>query len=591
MKAQNFERLITDFGKHVGADCPLPEYPRPQMVRDSYVNLNGTWQYAIVRKGTEPKRFDGTILVPFSPESILSGVERTVTPEDELHYARTFVLDASFLREKTLLHFGAVDYRAEVFVNDVCVGTHKGGYDPFCFDVTEVIRAGENKIYVKVTDPSDTGPQSRGKQKIKRGGIFYTPQSGIWQTVWMESVPADYIRSIRFTPDIDTQTLSVEIEGGTGDGSYAVTYKGIDVVKGEIADGKAVVPMQGAKLWSPETPELYDIELRSGKDVVRSYFGMRKFSTGKDADGIMRLMLNNKPYFHNGLLDQGYWSDGLYTPPSDEAMIFDIATAKKMGFNMLRKHIKIEPLRWYYHCDRLGMLVWQDMVNGGGKANTPLNGICGFLGITPKDSNYRLCGRTDEEGRKEYYIDTERTVKTLYNSVSVCLWVPFNESWGQFDALKATEFVRRLDPTRPIDHASGWHDQGGGDFVSLHIYFRKVFLPKPDPRVYVLSEFGGYSVKVEGHVFNKDKSFGYRKYPDLASFDDAYHALYNNEILPLIPKGLSATVYTQLTDVEDEINGLLTYDRKVVKLDLKRLQALNETINRSYDKAAQGGKR
>ena len=370
-----------------------------------------------------------------------------------------------------------------------------------------------------------------------------------------------------------------------------MTYKGIDVVKGEIADGKAVVPMQGAKLWSPETPELYDIELRSGKDVVRSYFGMRKFSTGKDADGIMRLMLNNKPYFHNGLLDQGYWSDGLYTPPSDEAMIFDIATAKKMGFNMLRKHIKIEPLRWYYHCDRLGMLVWQDMVNGGGKANTPLNGICGFLGITPKDSNYRLCGRTDEEGRKEYYIDTERTVKTLYNSVSVCLWVPFNESWGQFDALKATEFVRRLDPTRPIDHASGWHDQGGGDFVSLHIYFRKVFLPKPDPRVYVLSEFGGYSVKVEGHVFNKNKSFGYRKYPDLASFDDAYHALYNDEILPLIPKGLSATVYTQLTDVEDEINGLLTYDRKVVKLDLKRLQALNETINRSYDKAAQGDKR
>ena len=584
MANEVFDKLLTPFGEKLNADCPLPEYPRPQMVRDSYICLNGKWDYAILNKKQTLKEYQGKIVVPFSPEAILSGVEKIVMPDDVLYYKRSFELPEGFYKdgERVLLHFGAVDYIATVAVNGKELTTHVGGYFPFNVDITDALVAGENELTVVVTDPSDTHWQSHGKQKIKRGGIFYTPQSGIWQTVWMEAVPADYISALYLTPDIDQNTLTVKaaIEGATKEGKVEVIDNGAVIASGELNDGECVIALEGYKLWSPENPYLYDLKITMGDDEVASYFGMRKYSVGKDANGKPRIMLNNEPYFHNGLLDQGYWSDGLYTPPSEEAIIFDIKTTKEMGFNMLRKHIKIEPMRWYYHCDRLGVLVWQDMINGGMGANKPLNGLIGFLGLKHDDSRYGIYGRKDKEGRDEYYVDAERTILGLYSAVSLALWVPFNESWGQFDACKAVDFIKSFDTTRPIDHASGWHDQGGGDFNSLHIYFRPVTIPSSDKygRTVILSEFGGYSVGCEGHVFNKTKSFGYRAYNTLESFENAYHKLFQNQIIPIIDKGLSATVYTQLTDVEDEINGLITYDRKVIKVDIDRIKGLNDKL-------------
>ena len=581
MAKEQFDKLLTPFGEKLDKSAPLPEYPRPQMVRDSYINLNGEWDYAILPKKVELKEYQGKIVVPFSPECILSGVEKMVTPNDILYYKRTFTLPEGFNKGRVLLHFDAVDYIAKVMVNGKEVITHVGGYFPFYADITDALVEGENILTLEVTDPSDTYGQARGKQKIKRGGIFYTPQSGIWQSVWMESVPSTYIDSIMITPDIDTDTLNVKVNGVGEAGGKVVAKDGDTVLaEAELVDGEVTLTIAGYELWSPENPKLYDLEVSYGDDKVGSYFGMRKYSVGKDEKGKPRIMLNNKPYFHNGLLDQGYWSDGLYTPPSDEAMIYDIEITKKMGFNMLRKHIKIEPLRWYYHCDRLGVLVWQDFINGGTGANKLFNGALGLFHIQAKDSWYSLCGRQDKACRDEYYVDAERTIKELYNTVSLALWVPFNESWGQFDACKAVDFIKSFDTTRPIDHASGWHDQGGGDFNSLHIYFRPVTIPSSDKygRTVILSEFGGYSVGCEGHVFNKTKSFGYRAYNTLESFENAYHKLFENQIIPIIDKGLSATVYTQLTDVEDEINGLITYDRKVIKVDIDRIKGLNDKL-------------
>lgn len=584
MSKQEFDRLLTRFGKSIDVNCPLADYPRPQLKRDSYICLNGQWDYAILDKSVPLSDYQGKITVPFSPECILSGVERVVMPTDVLYYRRTFTLPQGFNKGRVLLNFDAVDYEAVVSVNQKEVKRHRGGYFPFSIDITDVLVDGENELTLTVTDPSDTKPQSRGKQKINRGGIFYTPQSGIWQTVWMESVPETYVKEIFLTPDIDAGTLSVKVESDVKATGKAVAYDNGNVVaEGDIDEnGKCVLKIDSAKLWSPEDPFLYDLEITYGDDKITSYFGMRKFSVGKDGNGIPRIMLNNKPYFHNGLLDQGYWSDGLYTPASDEAMIYDIEICKKMGFNMLRKHIKIEPRRWYYHCDRLGMLVWQDFINGGIGANFPLNGLCGFFQIPVSDHLYHLFGRTDKAGRDEYYVDAERTIKTLYNTVSLAVWVPFNESWGQFDALKAVEFIKTFDTSRPIDHASGWHDQGGGDFKSWHIYFRPAVFPMRDlrrkGRTVILSEFGGYSVNVPGHVFNKTRSFGYKFYDTLENFEKAYHRLFNKEIIPLIKRGLSATVYTQVSDVEDEINGLLTYDREVVKVDIDKIRELNSKL-------------
>lgn len=584
------ERLTTPFGEKLNKDLPLNEYPRPQMERDSFLNLNGRWEYAICPKKDGFGGYQGEIIVPFSPESILSGVERTVTDDDVLYYRRKF----DFVKEndRAILHFGAVDYLCEVILNGVSVGKNRGGYYPFEFDVTDAIKEGENVIEVIVTDPTEKGTQARGKQTTARGGIWYTPQSGIWQTVWIEQVADNYIRRIKITPDIDKDELSVELffSGETVSATITVLDEGKEKTSVVCEDGKAVMKLDGYELWSPENPRLYDLTVKAGKDEIKSYFGMRKFGIGKDEKGVSRLMLNNKPYFHNGLLDQGYWSDGLYTAPSDEAFVFDIETMKKMGFNMLRKHIKIEPLKWYYHCDRLGMLVWQDMISGGGIYNpaaTMIVPACNMaLGtkVFMKDDtekNYKFFSREDEAGRKEYYEDSVRMVEELYNVVSLAVWVPFNEGWGQFDAVKAFEFYRKLDPTRSIDHASGWHDQGVGDFNSFHIYFTPFWFPKydkNDERPIILSEFGGYSLKVPGHMFNKEKFFGYRKYYEQKKFDAALAKLMGGRIKKAIKRGLSATVYTEVSDVEDECNGLLSYDRRVVKADIEALRKINEEI-------------
>ncbi|MCR4660809.1 MAG: glycoside hydrolase family 2 [Clostridia bacterium] len=585
------EKLLTPFGEKIDKNCPLSEYPRPQLVRDSYQCLNGVWRYAIAKKNELIKEYQGKILVPFSPECILSGVEKIVTPEDILYYQRDFEYKKE--NDRTILHFGAVDYSCIVKINGKTVGTHTGGFFAFSFDITDFLVEGNNSLEVIVTDPSDTGTQARGKQSSKRGGIWYTPQSGIWQPVWIEQVPNNYIKGIKITPDIDKEIVMIDVDFNNDVEEVTATVKdsnGENITTYSTKTNHLEISMKGATLWSPENPYLYGLEISCLSETIQSYFGMRKFSIGKDENGVSRMMLNNKPYFNNGLLDQGYWSDGMLTPPSDEAMIYDIQTMKDMGFNMLRKHIKIEPLRWYYHCDRIGMLVWQDMINGGGiyGSNPIMVKPALNLAFNTKrffasdgESHYKYFSRDDENGRKEYYIDSERLINQLYNTVSLSLYVPFNEGWGQFDAVKACDFYRNLDPTRIIDHASGWHDQGYGDVNSFHIYFTPFFFPKfdeNDERPIALTEFGGYSLKVDGHMFNTDKFFGYRKYYDKEKYAEAIEKLFTKLAKLIHTKGLSATVYTEVSDVEDECNGLLTYDRKVLKIDKEFMKKLNSKL-------------
>ena len=553
---------------------PLPEYPRPQMVRDSYLNLNGPWSYAITTSAQKPAQADGTILVPFSPESELSGVGHILQPEEYLWYIRTVTLPDGFNIGRVLLHFGAVDQTATVWCNGVELATHTGGYLPFTVDITEVL-AKENTILVCVRDATNKSQLPRGKQTLHPHGIWYTPQSGIWQTVWLESVPQNYIRSLRVTPLFDAHQVEITVEG---EGQCMIDLEGKRFTF--PAGVPAHVPVQSFRPWSPEQPTLYPFSVTLGDDTVYSYFAMRKCSVETDKDGVRRLFLNGKPYFHNGLLDQGYWPDGLYTAPSDDALIYDIQLAKDMGFNMLRKHIKVEPLRWYYHCDRQGMLVWQDMPNGGGKYNPATISLPLVTGKHLPDGkrNYRRFARADAEGRQEYYDELEEMVALLYNSPCVAMWVPFNEGWGQFDAAEAVRRIVAMDATRTIDHASGWHDQGVGAVQSLHVYFKPYkFAPDKLGRAVLLSEFGGYNRRIEGHCFNK-KDFGYKRFESEEALLAAWRALYENEILPAKEQGLAAAVYTQLSDVEDELNGLLTYDRAVKKLPAKAVREINERL-------------
>ena len=561
----------------------LPEYPRPQMERDSYLNLNGIWEYAITKADEEYKGADGNILVPFSPETALSGVGRSLRPTETLWYSRCFTLPDGFNRGRVLLHFGAVDQEAEVCLNGRLLGSHSGGYLPFSFDITDALADGENELTVKVRDVSDTSCHSRGKQKTKRGGIWYTPQSGIWQTVWCESVPKQYIAALHITPLYDESSVEICAIPSYSALDLPCIVRVGDVVQHGFAGRPIRVSMEGFRPWSPEQPNLYDFEVRMGDDCVKSYFAMRKFGVGKDENGISRLFLNGKPYFHSGVLDQGYWPESLYTPPSDEAMVYDIETMKAMGFNMLRKHIKVEPLRWYYHCDRLGMLVWQDMINGGGKYRVTTISAPLITGKHLKDgeANYRRFGREDEAGRQAYYEELEDMVTLLYNTPSVAMWVPFNEGWGQFDAAEAVKRILAMDTSRTIDHASGWHDQGIGDVQSLHVYFRPYrFKPDKLGRAVLLTELGGYNCRINGHSFNK-KDFGYKKFESTEELLKAYRDLYEKEIIPAKEQGLAATVYTQLSDVEDELNGLLTYDRAVEKLPRDAVRALNEKLTGS----------
>ncbi len=559
--------MNTEWTSKVDRIAPLPEYPRPQMVRENWMSLNGPWDYAITEEKTLPERFDGEITVPFSPETILSGVHRTLECGQYLWYRREVALPPEAAGRRVLLHFGAVDQMADVWVNGKQAASHVGGYLPFEADITPELEGERFTIVVRVMDETDKGYHTRGKQKTKRGGIWYTPQSGIWQSVWLEYVPQSYIRSLRITPRFDE--AEVEITADVVGCESAVAHFG-----GADHELPAHIPLPDFEPWSPENPKLYDFTVTCGEDEVKSYFAMRKFSVEKDGNGVPRLFLNNAPYFHNGLLDQGYWPDGLYTAPTDEAMIRDIRLAKDSGFNMLRKHIKVEPLRWYYHCDRLGMLVWQDMPCGGRNYSPAIVAAPLVTGLHLSDKAHALFGRKDELGRHEFREELIDMVNTLYNCPCIAMWVIFNEGWGQFDAKDMTEALRFVDNTRTIDHASGWHDQGVSDVKSEHVYFRPYrFRPDKKGRAVVLSEFGGYACRIWDHVFN-DQSFGYKKHDTTEQLAGALNDLFHKQILPARELGLAAAVYTQLSDVEDELNGLVTYDRKVVKVEPERMRAI-----------------
>lgn len=571
--------MLTRWGKELDPDAVLQEYPRPQLRRDSYLNLNGFWDYAMTASDQRPDGYDGQILVPFSPESELSGVNRTLTPEGRLWYRRAIELPDGFLKDRLLLHFGAVDQIATVWVNGTEVGGHVGGFTPFSIDITAAWnRGGANEVIVRVVDTTDTSWHSRGKQRTKRGGIWYTPQSGIWQTVWMESVPNEFIRGLTIRPDFDGSAVEITIDGGVGELRCSAEVDGRTV---EGRTGRPIrLDMTGFEPWTPETPKLYDLTVRMGEDRVESYFGMRKVAIEKGADGVPRFMLNNRAIFQSGLLDQGYWSDGMLTAPSDDALIADIAMAKAMGFNMLRKHIKVEPLRWYYHCDRLGMLVWQDMVNGGGTYSTALISVPVFLRLPIRDRFYRLFARGDRAGRAQYRVELDEMIAHLRNVPSIVVWVPFNEGWGQFDAVETTTHLRAADPTRLVDSASGWYDQGCGDFSSRHVYFKPVrFEADGRGRAAALSEFGGYNLRIPGHAYN-EKDFGYKRLSSREELGAWLRRLYREEISPAVERGLVAAIYTQLSDVEDELNGLVTYDREVVKVDAAAMRELNLGMRR-----------
>ena len=615
----SMETLITKWGRALDTDHVLTEYPRPQLVRDSYLNLNGYWEYAIRCDREEPAEYDGKILVPFSPETLLSGVGRRLMPEEYLFYRRTVVLTDSFSAGRLLLHFGAVDQSCEVFWNGKMVGSHMGGYLPFTIEVTDAAKPGENELKLVVRDITDTSYHARGKQTLQPKGMWYTAQSGIWQTVWMECVPCRYIEKLWMEPDYDARSLRlkvcthlyVEKEGIAGAGEslaadretealseeassefkkpvchVRISYLGKTVLEtGITADELAVIRIPDNEFhpWSPETPDLYDLEVMMDMDRAASYFGMRKVHVSRDGKGILRFFLNNQPYFHLGLLDQGYWPEGMYTAPSDEALIDDISRMKNMGFNMLRKHIKIEADRWYYHCDRLGMLVWQDMVNGGG--NYDMNYLCNLPNIMvwterhihDDEKHYRKFAREDPKGREEYYSELCATIDALHEHPSIVAWVPFNEGWGQFDAPKATAMIRALDSTRLIDEASGWFDQKGGDMYSMHNYFYRLRVkPQPD-RVVAVTECGGYSCQIEGHS-SCDKVYGYRKFRTTEELSDGLWRLWKKELIPAVKNGLCAIVFTQVSDVETEVNGLLTWDREVQKVPDETMWEMNSEL-------------
>ncbi len=577
--------------------CPLPEYPRPQMARPAWTNLNGPWQYAITsRDAPAPQTWDGEILVPYPVESLLSGVQKPLLPGQRLWYRRSFADPRDELRGRVLLHFGAVDDECAVWVNGAPVGEHRGGYLPFSFDITAALTAGENTLLVAVCDPSDTGLQQRGKQVLRPRGIWYTAVSGIWQTVWLEVVPETSIEALRLTPDLAAGTLAVEVRLHGTQGAENGLHVQVQAEDGGAVFASAGGPVNQAGalrltipdpiLWSPANPHLYGLRVRllaqdgAPLDEVSSYFAMRSFGLARGANGHLRITLNGEPLFLYGPLDQGYFPDGLYTPPSEEAMLYDIEYARRLGCNLIRKHVKVEPLRWYYHCDRLGMIVWQDMPNGGNIDGEVVAFLSLLFGLRRADTRrLRRFGRLDEANRARFRDELRGMIEHLYNAPCIMAWVPFNESWGQFQSAEIAAWVKALDPTRLVDHASGWFDQGRDDFQSRHIYFRKLYRPKPDGRAFVISEFGGYSLKLPGHVWDEDKKFGYRTYRSREALTRAYLDLLERQLKPLIARGLAAAVYTQTTDVEIEINGYLTYDRKVEKMDAEAIaQAHREMI-------------
>ena len=590
------KELATRWKNQVDTNNPLPEYPRPNMVRDSFLSLNGEWDYCINQQ-EKVAEYDGTIIVPFSPETALSGVQKIVMPEDYLHYRKVFRLPDGFKKDRVLLHFGAVDQECSVYLNGQLLGEHVGGYLSFSFDITDVLTDGENVLTLCVRDMTEKAPHARGKQKLVRKGgmssLFYTPQSGIWKTVWLESVAKEYIESLKITPLYDEAAVKVEIcirNAGEElrnakvkvlDAGKVVAEATVDVVKAE-----ALFPLKDFVSWTPENPHLYDLEVTYGEDKVTSYFGMRKFSVGKDKKGLLRFYLNNKPFFFNGVLDQGYWPESLLTAPTEEALKYDIVKLKDLGYNTIRKHIKIEPDRFYYLCDKLGMIVWQDMPNGGGNYNLLhvmyLTNVFSWYGRTIKDNHYGIFARRDENGRNQYYKDLKGMVEQLYNYPSIAVWVPFNEGWGQFDATKATELIRGLDDTRLVNEACGWFDQKGGDMYSIHNYLRKLKVKPQKDRVVALTEFGGYAFPIPGHMAC-EKEFGYKHYKTKEELTANYKRLWEEEIYPNLEKGLSSTIYTQTSDIEEEINGLMTYDREENKFVEEELKMLHRRLYEVFE--------
>ena len=591
---------------------PLAEYPRPAMRRDSCEILNGPWQYAITQTAEYPAAWQGSILVPYSPEAPASGVGRTLQPGQWLHYHRLFAPPAGE-GGRVLLHFGAVDYACAVQVNGHLAGGHRGGYWPFTLDITDLLNGtGRNSLWVAVQDPTGHGTQARGKQTLKPGGMFYPAQSGIWQTVWLERVPDNYIQTLTVTPDYDARTVTVRVHtakpGGAVNLWAMVRAGGVTIAEDwgsdeADQDGEVTlnIPEERFFPWSPDTPFLYDLTVgtnqgeEAGLDTVHSYFALRKWSCAPDAHGVLRFCLNDKPILLNGLLDQGYWPEGLYTPPSDAAVERELSEVKALGFNLLRKHAKIEPQRWYYHCDRLGLIVWQDIVNGGSAYNlwfvTYLTNVLQPLLRRFPDGKaaYSLLSRAKPAGREEYAHELADTVQALRCHPCIACWVPFNEGWGQFDAGKAVQALRTLDGTRLVDEASGWFDQGGGDVHSLHNYFYPLRI-RPQKRTVALSEYGGIAWPMPGHE-PPHKTYGYGTAKDRQELTARYKKLQLKTVLPQLEKGLSALVYTQLTDVEDEVNGLFTYDRAAVKPDANAVRSVNAALAAEFARVTNPAKK
>ena len=576
------DRIRTAWSEEIDPQNVLPEYPRPQMVRSEWKNLNGLWNYAIRPLGEQPAAFDGEILVPFAVESSLSGVGERLGSKNELWYERTFEISPKWNGKRILLHFGAVDWKADVWVNGISVGSHTGGYTPFSFDITAALAKGENTLRVRVWDPTDEGYQPRGKQVNNPNGIWYTPVSGIWQTVWLEAVPQQYIREVRTTPDLDRKTFRVEVpvcNAQPGDLVEVTLYDGgAEVASARALNGATVeLTLADPKCWSPDSPFLYDMKvalLRNGRriDAVESYAAMRKFSTLRDKNGIVRLALNNKPLFQFGPLDQGWWPDGPYTAPTDEALAFDVIKTKELGYNMIRKHVKVEPARWYYHCDKAGMIVWQDMPNGDQGPQWQMHSY--FTG----EERHRSA-----ESEACYRKEWKEIIDYLYSFPSIGVWVPFNEAWGQFKGPEIAEWTKAYDPSRLVNPASGGNHYLTGDILDLHHYPQPKMTLLDTNRATVLGEYGGIGLVIPDHVWVKNRdNWGYTRFNSPKEVTDEY-ARYADELLRLIGCGFAAAVYTQTTDVEVEVNGLMTYDRKVVKVEEERIREINRTICNSLN--------
>ena len=577
------DKIKTKWAEQINPAAVLPEYPRPAMERAEWKNLNGEWAYAIREKGgVEPAAFDGTILVPFAVESSLSGVQKTVGEKNELWYKRTFTVPASWKGKQVMLNFGAVDWKTDVFVNDILIGSHQGGFTPFSFVVTPyLVNKGEQKLVVRVWDPTEKGFQPIGKQTSRPEGIWYTAVTGIWQTVWLEPVAVNHVTAIKAIPDVDKELVDVTVSAAK---CCAADYVEVAILDGgkQIATAKGVagkalrLAVKSPKLWSPENPVLYDMKVSlfsNGKkiDEVSSYTAMRKISTKRDANGIMRMQLNNKDYFQYGPLDQGWWPDGLYTAPTDEALLYDIKKTKDWGFNMIRKHVKVEPARWYYHCDKEGILVWQDMPSGdhGNRWEPHV-----YNGGTDKNRS--------DESIANYYQEWKEIMDLCISHPSVVMWVPFNEAWGQFKTEEVIAWTKKYDPSRLVNPASGGNHRACGDVLDLHNYPGPNMFLFDAVRVNVLGEYGGIGLPLEGHLWQQGKNWGYVQFKNSDEVTAEY-VKFANELKDMVKRGFSAAVYTQTTDVEGEVNGLMTYDRKVIKINEKAVKEANQSVIRMLE--------